>query len=343
MKKKVSGELMLMLTALIFGVSFVAQRAGMAHIGPFTFNGIRSLLGALVLVPVIFLMDRQRKAGGMTAAADSATSAATEEAQAEAGSSRKNLLLGGFWCGIVVFISSSLQQAGMIYTTAGKAGFITALYIVIVPILGLFLKKKVRPILWISVILATTGLYLLSVKEGFSIGWGDLLILLSAVGLSVHIILIDYFSPRTDPVKLSSLQFLVCGIISLPFMFGFEKVSWSGILDSRIPILYAGVMSCGVAYTLQVIAQKRTEPTMTSLILSMESVIAVIAGILILGESISVRETIGSMVLFSGILLAQLPVDIKMFVPPFFNGIGYNGKRKDETQYIQVNYVKNPK
>lgn len=343
MKKKVSGELMLTLMALIFGVSFVAQRAGMAYIGPFTFNGIRSLIGALVLVPVILIMDRQRNAKGAAPTEASVTSATAAEAQAEARSSGKYLLLGGFWCGVVVFISSSLQQAGMIYTTAGKAGFITALYIVIVPILGLFLKKKVRPILWISVILATTGLYILSVKEGFSIGWGDLLILLSAVGLSVHIILIDYFSPKTDPVKLSSLQFLVCGIISLPFMLGFETVSWAGIMESKIPILYAGVMSCGVAYTLQIIAQKRTEPTMTSLILSMESVIAVIAGILILGESISVRETIGSIIMFFGILLAQLPVEVKMFVPPFINGIGYNGKRQDETQFIQVNYVKNSK
>lgn len=343
MKKKVSGELMLTLTALIFGVSFVAQRAGMAYIGPFTFNGIRSLIGALVLVPVILIMDRQRKASGAAVGVGSVTSAATAEAQAQAASSRKNLLMGGFWCGVVVFISSSLQQAGMIYTTAGKAGFITALYIVIVPILGLFLKKKVRPVLWFSVILATAGLYLLSVKEGFSIGWGDLLILLSAVGLSVHIILIDHFSPKTDPVKLSSLQFLVCGVISLPFMFGFETVSWVGIMESRIPILYAGVMSCGVAYTLQVIAQKRTEPTMTSLILSMESVIAVIAGILILGESISVRETIGSIIMFSGILLAQLPVDFNLSVPPFLRGIGYNRSRSDEAQFIKVNYVKNTK
>jgi drug/metabolite transporter (DMT)-like permease len=343
MKKNVSGELMLTLTALIFGVSFVAQRAGMAYIGPFTFNGIRSLIGALVLVPVILIMDRQRKTNGATADAVSLSLAATAEAQAEAASSRKNLLLGGFWCGVVVFISSSLQQAGMIYTTAGKAGFITALYIVIVPILGLFLKKKVRPVLWFSVILATSGLYLLSVKDGFSIGWGDLLILLSAVGLSIHIILIDHFSPKTDPVKLSSLQFLVCGIISLPFMFGFETVSLAGIMESKIPILYAGVMSCGVAYTLQVIAQKRTEPTMTSLILSMESVIAVIAGILILGESISVRETIGSIIMFSGILLAQLPVELRFLGERIPVAMGYNKGKQDQSQFIQVNYVKSSK
>jgi len=343
MKKNVSGELMLTLTALIFGVSFVAQRAGMAYIGPFTFNGIRSLIGALVLVPVILIMDRQRKARGAADAMVSVTSAASAEAQAEVRLTRKNLLLGGFWCGVVVFISSSLQQAGMIYTTAGKAGFITALYIVIVPILGLLLKKKVRPVLWFSVILATAGLYLLSVKDGFSIGWGDLLILLSAVGLSVHIILIDHFSSKTDPVKLSSLQFLVCGIISLPFMLSFETISWASIMDSKIPILYAGVMSCGVAYTLQVIAQKRTEPTMTSLILSMESVIAVIAGILILGESISVRETIGSLIMFSGILLAQLPVNFSLSVPPFLSRIRYNRSRREETQFINVNYVKNTK
>ncbi|SCZ79446.1 DMT family transporter [Acidaminobacter hydrogenoformans] len=327
MKKKMSGELMLMLTALIFGVSFVAQRAGMAHVGPFTFNGIRSLIGTVVLIPVMVLMDRQKKADVPAEVTD-------------AKASKKNLLVGGLWCGLVVFISSSLQQAGMIYTTAGKAGFITALYIVIVPILGLFLKKKVRPILWVSVLLATAGLYLLSVKEGFSIGWGDFLILLSAVGLSVHIILIDHFSPKTDPVKLTSLQFLVSGVISLPFMFTFETVSWAGIMDSKIPILYAGVLSCGVAYTLQTIAQKRTEPTVTSLILSMESVIALIAGILILGESISVRETMGSIILFSGILLAQLPGDLKFLEARIPGTLGYNKKRQEESQFIEVNYVK---
>jgi drug/metabolite transporter (DMT)-like permease len=327
MKKKMSGELMLTLTALIFGVSFVAQRAGMAHVGPFTFNGIRSLIGAAVLIPVMVMMDRQKKAEVPAAGPDDKAS-------------KRNLLVGGFWCGLVVFISSSLQQTGMIYTTAGKAGFITALYIVIVPILGLFMKKKVRPVLWVSVLLATAGLYLLSVKEGFSIGWGDFLILLSAVGLSVHIILIDHFSPKTDPVKLTSLQFLVSGVLSLPFMFTFETVSWAGIMDSRIPILYAGVLSCGVAYTLQTIAQKRTEPTVTSLILSMESVIALIAGILILGESISVRETIGSIILFSGILLAQVPGESKILEARLPGILRYNKKKQAQKQFIEVNYVK---
>ena len=337
MKKKLSGELMLTMTALIFGVSFVAQRAGMAHIGPFTFNGIRSLLGALVLIPVIYSLGRVNPLERKRVKVNSTIKAPEERLDG------KNLMQGGFWCGIVLFISSSLQQAGMQYTTAGKAGFITALYIVFVPILGLFLKKKVRPILWISVLLATVGLYMLSVKEGLTIGRGDLLILLGAVGLSVHIILIDHFSPKTNPLKLSSLQFLVSGLLSLPFMFIFETVSWSAVMESKVPILYAGVMSCGVAYTLQIIAQKRTEPTLTSLILSMEAVIAVMAGILILGESISTRETIGSMILFTGIVLAQMPADFLVLKPGFLRRVGYNGRQEEKRHYIQVNYVKESK
>ncbi len=248
MLRKMRGEFMLIITALIWGVSFVAQRAGMEYIGPFALNGIRCLIGALALLPVIIIMNCQRKKS-------QSTEREIKTTEMEIKSAKKNLIIGGLSCGVIFFISSSLQQIGMVYTTAGKAGFITALYIVIVPILGIFLKHKVRPILWFCVLLATAGLYLLCIQEGFSIGKGDLLILICALGFSIHILVIDYFSPKTDGVKLSCVQFLVCGILSIPFMIVFESINWMNIMNCWLPILYAGVMSCGIAYTLQVVAQ----------------------------------------------------------------------------------------
>ena len=197
MGKKLQGTMMLLLTALIWGSSFVAQRAGMEYIGPFTFNGIRSLIGGLVLIPVIFLFSKEKNA---------------ELTEAEKKAGKKTLLLGGILCGIVLFAASSLQQIGMVYTTAGKAGFITALYIVLVPILGVFIRKKVKPIVWLCVILAVAGLYLLCMTDGLSLGRGDLLVLLCAFAFSIHILVIDYFAPRTDGVALSCIQFFVCGL-----------------------------------------------------------------------------------------------------------------------------------
>lgn len=305
MQTKVRGELMLIITALIWGVSFVAQRAGMDYIGPFTLNGIRCLLGALALLPVIIIMDYQRKK-------IHSIDKERKETENQTRYARKNLIAGGLSCGVIFFISSSLQQIGMVYTTAGKAGFITALYIVIVPILGIFLKQKVRPVLWFCVVLATAGLYLLCIQEDFSIGKGDLLILICALGFSIHILVIDYFSTKTDGVKLSCFQFFVCGILSIPCMIVFETINWTNIINCWLPILYAGVMSCGIAYTLQVVAQKYTEPTVTSLILSLESVFAVIAGIIILNEQISMRETFGCIIMFVAILFAQIPDTGKM-------------------------------
>ncbi|NLW17418.1 MAG: DMT family transporter [Firmicutes bacterium] len=294
MKSKLRGELMLLLAALIWGASFVAQRTGMEYVGPFTFNGIRSLLGSLALVPVILVMNRQQK-----------RSSSVDPTQNEA--EKRNLLIGGGLCGLVLFVASSLQQYGMVYTTAGKAGFITALYIVLVPLCGLFLGKKIRPLLWLCVALATVGLYLLSVQEGLAINKGDLLVLASAFGFTVHILVIDHFSPKTDGVKMSCLQFLVCGLLSLPFMLIFETIDWANIAACWLPIAYAGILSCGVAYTLQIIAQKRTEPTIASLLLSLESAFALLAGMLILQEQISLREAIGCLIMFAAIMLAQLP------------------------------------
>jgi drug/metabolite transporter (DMT)-like permease len=300
MSSKLRNDLLLFLAALIWGASFVAQRAGMEYIGPFTFNGIRCILGALVLVPVIFLLDTQRKKKNLL---EGTVALTDEERRAE----RKTLLVGGLSCGAVLFVASSLQQIGMVYTTAGKGGFITALYIVLVPILGLFIGRKVRPILWFCVVMGTFGLYMLCIKEDFSIGTGDLLVLLCAFGFAVHILVIDYFSPKTDGVKMSCIQFFVCGVISIPFMAVLETVDWANVLACWLPILYSGVMSCGVAYTLQIVAQKNTEPTVASLILSLESVFALIAGMVLLSEKITLKEGIGCLIMFAAIILAQLP------------------------------------
>lgn len=296
MSRKVRGSIMLFTTAFIWGSSFVAQKVGMDFIGPFTYNGLRFLVGALVLVPVILAMDGIKKKKK-----DSVTDAAALKEQ------RKTLLIGGLSCGAVLFIASSLQQHGLMFVSAGMVGFITALYIVLVPILGLFIGRKVRKILWLSVALATVGLYLLCITTGFTVGKGDLLVIACAFGFAVHILVIDYFSPKTDGIKLSCLQFFLAGLFSVPCMAIFETVDWANVLICWFPILYTGVMSCGVAYTLQVIGQKDVEPAVASLILSLESVFAVIAGIILLHEQVSGREVLGCIIMFAAIILAQLP------------------------------------
>jgi len=294
---------MLFTTAFIWGSSFVAQKVGMDYIGPFTYNGIRFLLGALVLVPVILFMGalRKKKSAGASSG-ESGKMLLTGSAE-----SRKILLTGGLSCGAVLFAASSLQQIGLIYVTAGKVGFITALYIVLVPILGLFIGRKVRRILWLSVALATAGLYLLCITADFTIGKGDLLVIACAFGFAAHILVIDRFSPKTDGVKLSCLQFFLAGLFSVPFMMIYETVDWANIYDCRFPILYTAVMSCGVAYTLQILGQKDVEPAVASLIMSLESVFAVITGIILLHEQVSGREVLGCVIMFAAIVLAQLP------------------------------------
>lgn len=299
MSKKLKGNLMLLLTALIWGSSFVAQRAGMEYIGPFTFNVLRSLIGGLTLIPVILIIGRSKSPEAQEAK-DASESQTLEK-------DRKTLLLGGVCCGLALFIACSLQQVGIVYTTAGKAGFITALYIVLVPILGVFIGKKVRPIIWFCIVLSVAGLYLLCMKDGFSLSRGDFLVLLCALFFSIHILVIDHFSPKTSGVKLSCIQFFVCGILSLIPAFAFEEFNWGQILSCWVPILYSGVLSCGVAYTLQIVAQKNTEPAVASLLLSLESVFAVISGVLILHESITLKEFCGCAIMFIAIIVAQLP------------------------------------
>ena len=311
MSKKMRGNLMLMLTAFIWGSSFVAQKSGMDLIGPLAFNGIRTLIGGIVLIPAIMFL-KNWKVKKALQAGETAAEVSEEDRKKE----NRLLIIGGICCGIALLVASNLQQIGIFYTTAGKAGFITALYVVLVPICGLFIGKKVRPVIWICVLASAVGLYLLCMpaEGGFGhINKGDLLIMLCALCFTGHILVIDYFSPKVDGVKLSCIQFFVAGILSIILMFpldpalGFDLPSFSTLIDSWLPVLYAGVLSCGVAYTLQIVAQADTDPTVASMILCLESVFAVIAGMIILGESMSLREIAGCLIMFAAIVVSQLP------------------------------------
>ena len=294
MNKRIISNILLLVTALIWGSSFVAQKAGTA-LEPFTYNGIRTLVGGISLVPVILILSKVGKG--------KAAEAAPKD--------KKSLILGGIVCGTFLAIASNLQQFGMYFDAdAGKAGFITALYIMIVPILGMFLGKRVRPLVWFCVLLGACGFYLLTIAGkgvGLTIEKGDLFVLLCAVLFSCHILAIDHFSPKCDGVKLSCLQFFVAGGLSFIMMLIFESPDINQILDCWFPIIYAGVFSCGIAYTLQVVAQKNAEPTAASLILSLESVFAVISGAILLGERMTGYEILGCVVIFIAVILAQLP------------------------------------
>ena len=297
-RTEVGSAVLLFLAALIWGVAFVAQSVGMEYVGPFTFNGSRFLLGGLVLTPVALIREvkyRKGKAYQRLSAKEKKKYAATT-------------LLGGLCCGIAICVASSFQQIGMQYTSVGKAGFITALYIVLVPILGIFLKKKVAPVVWLGVVLGAIGSYFLCITESFTINSGDLLIFACAVCFSFHILIIDYFAPKADGVSLSCLQFWFSGIVSMIIALVTESPEIGTILQAAGPILYAGIMSCGVAYTLQILGQKRMNPAIASLILSLESVVSVLAGWLILQEIMTKRQLIGCTLVFGAVILAQIPV-----------------------------------
>ena len=278
MKRKSTNNFLLALTAFIWGSAFVAQSVGMDYLGPFTFNSIRCLMGGIGLIPELLLFKRNGRKKSQEQVA--------EVAGAGIGS-RKDLIVGGICCGLALAAGSSLQQIGLVYTTAGKAGFITALYIVIVPVMGILLGKRVGLKVWIGVVLAATGMYFLCITEGFSIAKGDFFVFLCAAAFSVHILVIDSFAPKVDGVALSCIQFFVCGILCAVPMLVSEQPQISQIMEAWVPLAYAGVLSCGVAYTLQVVAQKNTDPAVASLILSLESVFSVLAGWVILGERLS--------------------------------------------------------
>lgn len=292
----VKNSLILLLTATIWGIAFVAQSVGMDHVGPFTFLAVRSYIGAIVLLPCIWLLNKinPKKEENIS----------VEEKKA----SRKTLIIGGICCGVCLMSASAFQQMGIQYTTVGRAGFITACYIILVPIISwIFLKKKCNPIIWVAVALSLIGLYLLCITDGLSIGKGDLLVLICSILFSLHILVIDHFSPLTDGVKMSCIQFLVCGILSTIPALIFESPNIHDILQAWMPILYAGALSSGVAYTLQIIGQKGMNPTVASLILSLESCISVLAGWILLNQKLTIRELSGCVLMFAAIILAQLP------------------------------------
>ncbi len=284
------GNLLLLLTAVIWGVAFVAQKSGGAGLGAFTIIGLRSLIGAAGLAAMLPLLDKlgfSRKS--------------TSPAQ------RKTLLLGGLLCGLAMFAATNLQQFGLIEASEGKAAFVTALYIVLVPILGLFTRRPATLFNWLGVGLAAIGLYLLCAMGEDGFGVSDLLLLACALLFSVQIMLVDRFSPQVDGVRLSCLQFLVVGILNLPLMFLFETPTVAGIQDHLGELLYLGLLSSGVAYTLQIIAQKDTSPVAASLLMSLESVFGALAGWLIAGHAMGGYEILGCVLMFAAIVLAQLP------------------------------------
>ena len=292
-------KLLLLLAALIWGVAFVAQSVGMDYMGPFTFNGARFLMGSAVLVPVIlFRRKKADPAGGGQARTD--RSGAKENAG-------KAALMGGVCCGLALCPAALFQQFGILYTTVGKAGFITTLYIILVPLAGIFMKKTPSSRIWTGAALAAFGFYLLCIKEGFSLSRGDALVFIGSVLFMVHILVIDHFSPKADGVELSCIQFLTAGVISSVLAFVFEKPELSALAEGIIPLAYAGILSSGVAYTLQVIGQRDTDPAVASLLLSMESVFSVLAGWMLLGQALSARELMGCALVFGAVILVQLP------------------------------------
>ena len=289
MKSSPKHILMLALTALIWGSAFVAQSMGNDHLGPLTFNCVRSLIGALVLLPVMPLLARM-------------SGASTPKPK----QNRRTLWVGGISCGLLLGVASSLQQWGLKYASVGKAGFITAMYIVIVPVLGIFFRRSPGAKVWAAVGISVLGLYLLCWSGG-GLGLGDLLLFGCSALFSLHILVIDHFSPMADGVQLSCIQFLTAGILcGIPALL-WEQPTLSALVSAAGPILYAGVMSSGVAYTLQVVAQRHVEPTLASLVLSLESVFSVLTGWLVLHQTLTLRELTGCALMFAAIVLAQLP------------------------------------
>ncbi|MBP2645590.1 MAG: protein of unknown function transrane [Firmicutes bacterium] len=284
---QLKANLLLLLTAAIWGFAFVAQRVGMDYIQPFTFNGIRFILGGLSLLPLIIYFDKTKNQPSPSSTASS--------------------LKAGALAGLVLFIAASLQQIGLIYTTAGKSAFITALYIVLVPFFGIFLRQRIAATTWFGSGIAIIGLYLLCMKTGFTIAYGDFLELIGSFFWAIHILLIDHYSRKVDALKLASCQFIICGLLSLVIAVSIETITLSGITNTALPILYGGICSVGIAYTLQIIGQKHAAPAPAAIILSMETVFAAIGGFLLLGETLSLQEFSGCILMFLGMIISQLP------------------------------------
>lgn len=307
---KLRNTFFLFLTAMIWGAAFVAQSVSMDYIGPFTFIFLRSVIGGLFLIPVIIVLDGIRKKSQNESAdvvnSENILHIETEEKQ-RLSWKNKQLIEGGIVCGIFLFFANCFQQTGIQYTTVGKAGFITTFYIIIVPLIGLFFKKYCGILTWIGVVVALAGLYFLCITQKLTIQRGDALILCCSVLYAGQILAIDHYNPFVDGVKMSCIQFLTGGILGAVFMLLFENPSIAMILSAAGPILYTGIMSTGVGYTLQIVGQKGLNPTVAALILSLESVFSALSGYLFLHQVLTTRELIGCALMFIAIVLAQLP------------------------------------
>ncbi|MGM0566128.1 MAG: DMT family transporter [Bacteroidota bacterium] len=282
--RTLKADAMLLLTAAIWGFAFVAQRAGMEHVGPFTFNGVRFALGGFSLMPLLLLKTHKRKyplRQGM------------------------QIIYAGTIAGLALFLGSSFQQIGLVYTTAGNAGFITGLYVIIVPAIGLFSKQKAGKGVWIGAILAAAGMYFLSIQKGFTINFGDLLVLICAFFFALHVIIVGWLSPKHNAVRLSIIQFFVTALLSFIAAMIAEEILWQDILKAAIPLIYGGVFSAGVAYTLQVVAQKDAPSGHAAILLSLEAVFAVLGGWLLLSETVTIRTGIGASLMLAGMIAAQ--------------------------------------
>ena len=296
--QKLKGNLLLLLTSFVWGLSFISQSKGVETIPPIAFNGIRSLLGGVVLLPVIFFLDKNKSINGQ----------AVQKID-------KTLIFGGIICGILLCIATTLQTIGMVETSPGKAGFITALYMIIVPIFSLFTGKRPNAITLISVLIAVIGLYFMCITpDSLRLTKGDFLVFCCSFVFAGHIIAVDYFSPKTDGVKLSCLQFFVCGIINIIWMYFDEIPTLGSVINAWAAIGYSGIMSCGVAYTLQIVGQKYTDPTSASILMSLESVFATLSTVVLIalgwnltGGALTYREILGCILMFAAILLVQLP------------------------------------
>lgn len=289
---KTKSSLLLLLAAFIWGNAFVAQSVAMDSIGPWTFNFIRDLIAGIVLLPVVHYADRTREKRG----------------EGKGSWKEKELLKGGILCGAILAVASMLQQVGIIYTTTAKAGFLTAMYCVLVPVFGIFLGKKTRPLIWGCVALAAVGLYFLCMSaDSFTLQYGDILELLDAVCFAFHILVIDHFSPKVDGIRMSCIQFFAASIVCLAGTLAFESISFTALASAAVPILYAGIFSSAGGYTLQIIGQKNADPAVASILLCLESVFATLAGFVFLHQTLSFREILGCVLMFIAIVIASLP------------------------------------
>jgi drug/metabolite transporter (DMT)-like permease len=281
-------DMVLLLAAAIWGFAFVAQRMGMDHMGPFAFNGVRFVMGALALLPLMAW--RARRLPAPSGKFDSPGP----------------LLLGGLLAGFLVFLGASFQQVGLVTTTAGNAGFITGLYLVLVPMLGALVGQRTNMGTAIGAVIAFAGLYLLSFTDSLTMSWGDFLVLIGAFCWAVQILVIGWLSPRTDTIRLAFVEFMACGLLSLAVAFAFEDVTWAGIEGAAIPLLYGGIMSVGIAYTLQVVVQKKSNASHGALLMSLEAVFALIGGVMFLNETLSARGALGCGLMLAGMLVSQM-------------------------------------